>query len=204
MVREESRFPKELSQVCTFSATSFWKFFWNGLKIWRSTCEEWQLEQIWDKEYVRTWIYFFHSCLKKILSVTRWIIPSKKPPNPLQGQQQEKATWATNLCNFFLCLVNKKLFPAAPIILLRKLFLSTGLPFLMSSTVSGKKKQSSITPLSGLAVPTDASLVAVVLGRWKPFRSLFLFRCLSGGLLSPLKPTWVTAQFLSKKQNPNA
>lgn len=39
----------------------------------------------------------------------------------------------------FLCLGNKKLFLAASIILLWKLFLSTGVPLLLSSAVSREK-----------------------------------------------------------------
>jgi len=33
--------------------------------MWGRKCGEWQLEEVGNKEYVRTWTYFFHSYSKK-------------------------------------------------------------------------------------------------------------------------------------------
>lgn len=129
-------FMRELVQVCVVSATCLWRFFWNmwatkygAVHVESGNLNGFGRKNMWGPtSSIPVW--------KNILSVTRWIISSEKKQSHFKDSNK-KSQCEPQTYVILLCLSNKKLFPAAPKILLWKRFLSPGLPLFMSSTVNG-------------------------------------------------------------------
>lgn len=105
----------------------------------------------------------------------------------------------------FLCLRNKKTFPSSTYnIIVETISVNwSASPYVLYSEWE-KDVEQHYTPLWPCCANRCFS-DSCSIGQVEAIQAPFLFRCPSGGLLSPLKPTWVPTKILEQKnQNEDA